>query len=249
MTRRRTRPQLYCEMMTIMCRFRGVPERRGAASLTTTAMSRLCRRLLAALAAFCGSLVCIPSVAVAGEPVAEHPTIVTDAIDALGHYQRWMTDTDPWAYLDWVAARDHVAHTAAAALGLDETAMLDAWVASPIDGQVTVIAAITQLGVPYRRYARAEGEAFDCSGLTSWAWEQAGTTLERSSRYQDRAAERIDAEEATVGDLVYYPGHIMLYLGIGDAVVHAPTQGRTVELQVLSERSARRVTFADPTPE
>ena len=85
MTRRRTHPQLYCEMMTIMCRFRGVPERRVAASFTTTAMSRLCRRLLAALAAFCGSLVCIPSVAVAGEPVAEHPTIVTDAIDALGH--------------------------------------------------------------------------------------------------------------------------------------------------------------------
>ena len=212
-------------------------------------MSRLCRLLLATLAAFCGSLVWTSSVAVAGEPVAEHPTMVTDAIDALGHYQRWMTDTDPWAYLDWVAARDHVAHTAAEALGLDETAMLDAWVGSPIDGQVAVIAAITQLGVPYRRYARAEGEAFDCSGLTSWSWAQAGTTLERSSRYQYRAAERIDAEQAAVGDLVYYPGHIMLYLGVGDAVVHAPTQGRTVELQVLSERSARRITFADPTPD
>lgn len=233
----------YCEIMTIMCRFHGDPvvtDRFIMLSLTPF-------RLILAACTLAGSLVLAPGAAQAGEPVAEHPIIVDDAVAALDHHQRWSESGDPWAYLDWVDMRDRVAITAADALGLDADELVAAWIASPLDGQVAVVAAITQLGVPYRRYARAEGEAFDCSGLTSWAWSAAGIELERSSRYQYRAADRVERDEAQVGDLVYYPGHIMLFLGVGDAVVHAPTRGRTVELQVLSERSARRISFADPT--
>ena len=228
-----------------MCRFHGdavFMDRSIMLSLTPL-------RLIIAACTLSGTLVLAPGAAQAGEPVAEHPTIVNDAAVALVHQQRWSETGDPWAYLDWVDRRDRVATTAADALGLAPDEMVAAWTASPLDGQVAIVAAITQLGVPYQRYARAEGEAFDCSGLTSWAWSAAGIELERSSRYQYRAADKVDRDEAQVGDLVYYPGHIMLFLGVGDAVVHAPTQGRTVELQVLSERSAGRISFADPTPD
>jgi len=49
-----------------------------------------------------------------------------------------------------------------------------------------------------------------------------------------------------IGDLMWYPGHVMLYLGIGDLVVHSPTRGRTVEYGVLSGDRASWVRFADP---
>ena len=35
------------------------------------------------------------------------------------------------------------------------------------------------------------------------------------------------------GDLVQYPGHVMMYLGFGDAIVHAVNSGRDVAIDVL----------------
>ena len=34
------------------------------------------------------------------------------------------------------------------------------------------------------------------------------------------------------GDLVQYPGHVMLYLGVGDAIVHASNPSTDVELEL-----------------
>ena len=49
------------------------------------------------------------------------------------------------------------------------------------------------------------------------------------------------------GDLAQYPGHVMMYLGVGEAVIHSVMTGRTVELDTISERQASRVRFGDPT--
>ncbi|MGO1056105.1 C40 family peptidase [Crossiella sp. CA198] len=38
-------------------------------------------------------------------------------------------------------------------------------------------AALTQLGVPYRWGASNPGRGFDCSGLTQWAYRQAGVAI------------------------------------------------------------------------
>ena len=47
-----------------------------------------------------------------------------------------------------------------------------------------VQAAASQVGVAYRYASASPGEAFDCSGLTAWAWEQAGVSLPHQSRSQ-----------------------------------------------------------------
>ena len=47
---------------------------------------------------------------------------------------------------------------------------------------------------------------------------------------------------------MFYPGHVMMFLGIGDAMVHSPARrGSEVEITFLSGRHSRNVIFADPT--
>jgi cell wall-associated NlpC family hydrolase len=125
--------------------------------------------------------------------------------------------------------------------------MVAAWAATPIAHQRAVLAAMTQVGVPYRRNSSAEGVGFDCSGLTTFAWAKAGVQLVRQSGQQIRDAQPLDRTTAKAGDLVQYPGHVMMYLGVGDAVIHSVMTGRTVELDTISERKASRVRFGDPT--
>ena len=47
-----------------------------------------------------------------------------------------------------------------------------------------VAAAQSQMGVPYVAYQATPGVGFDCSGLTSYAWGQAGLYLPHQSRAQ-----------------------------------------------------------------
>lgn len=88
-----------------------------------------------------------------------------------------------------------------------------------------------QIGTPYASGAMKPGVAFDCSGLTTWVWKQAGVTLPRSSAAQYKATERIDEDELLPGDLVFYSSagpngaisHVALYAGDGRLVqAHKP---------------------------
>ena len=49
------------------------------------------------------------------------------------------------------------------------------------------------------------------------------------------------------GDLVYYPGHISLYLG-DDFVVHSPQPGQDVEVRQMFDRSLRFGDAVDGSP-
>ena len=131
------------------------------------------------------------------------------------------------------------ARLAARQLGYNEFLMIDAWSDASLDHQRAVLAAMTQIGVPYRSHASVEDEGFDCSGLTSYAWQASGVELNRISGDQIRAATRVDRDEASAGDLVHYPGHVMMYLGVGDAVVHSVNTGRTVEIDTISNDSCQ----------
>ncbi len=106
---------------------------------------------------------------------------------------------------------------------------------------------MTQVGVPYRSNTSQENVGFDCSGLTTFAWARAGLSLTRQSSAQIREAASIDRTSAKAGDLVQYPGHVMMYLGVGDAIVHSVQTGRTVELDTISSRKSSSVRFGDPT--
>jgi cell wall-associated NlpC family hydrolase len=86
--------------------------------------------------------------------------------------------------------------------------------------------------VPYRRNASAPGVGFDCSGLTTYAWSVAGERLARSSGSQIAALARTSLAAVQPGDVLWYPGHVGLALGIGAAYVHSPFPGRPVEISV-----------------
>ncbi|MBQ9887255.1 MAG: bifunctional lysozyme/C40 family peptidase [Lachnospiraceae bacterium] len=65
---------------------------------------------------------------------------------------------------------------------------------------------------------------FDCSGLTSWCFKQAGISIPRTAQAQYNAVQHISAEDAQPGDLVFFSGtyetssyitHVGIYAGNG----------------------------------
>ncbi len=134
-------------------------------------------------------------------------------------------------------ARSTVAVLTSARAGVDAPGLDAAWAATTDQRMMAVLAALSQVGVPYRGYKSVPGYGFDCSGLTSYAWSVAGVTLTRNSGTQIRAAAPRPLDAVQPGDLVQYPGHIMLGLGYGHAVVHSPRTGEVVEVRAWSRAS------------
>ncbi|WP_040492736.1 C40 family peptidase [Ilumatobacter nonamiensis] len=175
------------------------------------------------------------------ELAPEITTSARQAVAALDAYAESGSVADEQS-LAW--HRAITARYTARELGYDELAMVDAWRTTSLEHQRAVLGALTQVGVPYRTNTSKEGEGFDCSGLTTFAWGGAGVSLTRQSGSQISDAQRIDRESAEAGDLVHYPGHVMLYLGVDDAIVHSVSSGRTVEVDTIRSGS---VSFGDPT--
>ena len=97
---------------------------------------------------------------------------------------------------------------------------------------VAIQAALSQLGVPYRYATASPGVSFDCSGLTYYAWAQAGVSLPRSSRMQADSVPRVPIAAAQPGDLLFYYSpisHVGIYLGNGQ-LVHAPNSSTHVKV-------------------
>ena len=95
---------------------------------------------------------------------------------------------------------------------------------------IAVQAALGQQGVPYRYATSSPGVGFDCSGLTAYAWAQAGVGLPHQSRAQFASVPRVPKESAQPGDLIFFYSpisHVSIYLGNG-MQVHAPNTGKTV---------------------
>jgi cell wall-associated NlpC family hydrolase len=101
---------------------------------------------------------------------------------------------------------------------------------------IAIAAARSQIGVRYRYAAATEGVAFDCSGLTMWAWAQAGVSLPHQSRRQFSSSPRIPIEYIEPGDLVFFYNpisHVGIYVG-GGMMIDAPGVGRSVRLTPVS---------------
>ena len=100
---------------------------------------------------------------------------------------------------------------------------------------VAVNAALAQLGVRYVFGAKSPGVAFDCSGLTSYAWGVAGVGIPRTSRTQYAGLTKIPTGAAQPGDLIfsYNPiSHVGMYLGNGQ-MVSAPRTGDVVKISAV----------------
>ncbi|WP_409472583.1 NlpC/P60 family protein [Streptomyces sp. HC307] len=97
-------------------------------------------------------------------------------------------------------------------------------------------AAQSKIGSPYV-YGASGPSSFDCSGLTSWAFAQAGVAIPRISQDQANAGTRIYSQsDLKVGDLVIFYGdlhHVGFYAGNGQ-VLHAPRTGTVVRYESIN---------------
>jgi cell wall-associated NlpC family hydrolase len=167
------------------------------------------------------------------------------AASALDTWARYSTTGDRPTLARYAAQRDAIAASAANRLSLDPAAMQVAWRSADTTHQLVLLTAFTQLGVPYRAYKRIPGVGFDCSALTSWAWEQSGVNIPRNSRMQIRFLRNVTKDTAQAGDVVWYPGHVMLYLGVADGILHAPNSGHRITLATLPHHKLT-IKFANP---
>jgi cell wall-associated NlpC family hydrolase len=203
--------------------------------------------LAASLAFGCAA---IPATVASASPAAQsaigRDSLAGYANAALGSWTTFTVTGDRLAFDDFAATRDAVAAEVARRAGVDATRMQQAWRSADSRHQVALLAALSQLGTPYRRNASSPGRAFDCSGLTKWAWAQADATLYHQSRVQIRSSKAVTRATAQAGDLVFYPGHIMMYLGVDNAIIHAPYTGRNVEIGNISKKRQNSALFGNP---
>lgn len=96
-------------------------------------------------------------------------------------------------------------------------------------GEKVLAAARSAVGSPYV-YGANGPSAFDCSGLTSWAYQQAGVSIPRTSQAQASAGTPVSLDALQPGDIiVYYSGasHVGIYTGNG-TIIDALNSGTPV---------------------
>jgi cell wall-associated NlpC family hydrolase len=202
---------------------------------------------------------------------AEHATQLDDLLDKVRQADRTKADADDATARAQAAADD--AHKAADDIAarkadadkrIDDVEKLlrelspeerDAYNGPGEDGPVDIVgtgagvealrAAATRLGKPYV-WGASGPNSFDCSGLTSWAFNQAGVTLPRSSSAQSSVGRSVSWSDMQPGDLVFYyspVSHVGIYAG-GGKMINAPQSGDVVKYQTVSADAfsgARRV--------
>lgn len=109
--------------------------------------------------------------------------------------------------------------------------------APPVSGKagVAVSAAYSAIGTPYHFAGETPGVAFDCSGLTKWAWGRAGVSLPHQSGGQYGSVPHVSRDQVQPGDLIFYYspiGHVGIYVG-GGMMIHAQNTGTTVTLATV----------------
>lgn len=89
--------------------------------------------------------------------------------------------------------------------------------------QIAVQAAYSVVGTRYVWGSSDPSVGLDCSGVTVYAWREAGVTLPHSSEAQYSSYPRIPLSAVQPGDLIYYGNygpHIAIYVG-GGKIIHA----------------------------
>jgi cell wall-associated NlpC family hydrolase len=101
--------------------------------------------------------------------------------------------------------------------------------------QTAIAAAKTKIGASYV-WGTAGPDTFDCSGLTSWAYAQAGVYLPHTSAAQASSYPEVPYSSAQPGDLLFFyspVSHVALYMG-GGMMIHARHPGPGGQVQIGS---------------
>ncbi|WP_233358656.1 C40 family peptidase [Thermomonospora amylolytica] len=134
-------------------------------------------------------------------------------------------------------------------------------------GALAVKAALRWLGTPYSwggggthgpSHGIAHGahiKGFDCSGLTQYAWAQAGVHIDRVAAAQYNDGPHIPRHRLQPGDLLFFAHnpanpatihHVALYLG-GGRMIHAPHTGDVVRIAPFTTDPTRMRQYAGAT--
>jgi peptidoglycan DL-endopeptidase CwlO len=109
-------------------------------------------------------------------------------------------------------------------------------VAAPsAQGATVVQAALSRVGSPYS-WGASGPNAFDCSGLIMWAFQQTGKSLPHSSQALAGGGQPVDVAALQPGDIVTFysdASHAGIYIGDG-MMVHASTYGTPVRVAPIS---------------
>lgn len=82
------------------------------------------------------------------------------------------------------------------------------------EAAAAVEAAKTALGTPYSWGGTVPGQGLDCSGLTQWAYGQAGVDIPRTANAQ-AVGPQVPMDELAPGDLAVWDGHVAMVTGDG----------------------------------
>lgn len=116
--------------------------------------------------------------------------------------------------------------------------------ASTAQASRAVEVALSMVGRPYR-YAGDTPAGFDCSGLVSYSYAQAGYKTPRETRSLRAQSILIRTTQLRRGDLLFFDeegkksSHVGLYLGDG-RFVHAPSTGGKVRVDRLDAEHWRQ---------
>lgn len=86
------------------------------------------------------------------------------------------------------------------------------------------------VGKTWYVFAGSNPNGWDCSGLVLWYYKQLGIELYHSANAQkyEGKPRKYSAEKSKVGDIIWFPGHVGIYVGDG-YMIHSPHPGARTE--------------------
>lgn len=103
-------------------------------------------------------------------------------------------------------------------------------------GQDIAKFACKYIGYPYVAGGTSLTNGADCSGFVMAVYQAFGYSLPRSSYAQSSAGRAVSYSEAQPGDIIYYGGHVGIYIGNGQ-IVHASTERTGIKITSATYRS------------
>jgi len=170
-------------------------------------------------------------------------TIAVEALESIATFIEVPTAEN---FAAFQMSRAALVNRVAARVNESRAAMLQAWSEASLKHQMALIAGLTTLGVGYEYGSDNPKKGLDCSGLVAYAWQKVGVALPLQSKRQWESSRDVKQEDASPGDIVWYPGHTMMYLGVGDAVLHSARPGLGVRIGRINWKEIQHLKFGNP---
>lgn len=95
--------------------------------------------------------------------------------------------------------------------------------------------ALKFVGNPYVSGGTSLTNGADCSGFTWAVYQHFGISIPRQSDAQGRSGKAVSYSDAQAGDILYYGGHVGIYIG-GGRIVHASTAATGIKISSANYR-------------